>query len=90
MELTRIPGVGISIAGDLQELGYQRVEDLREADAEQMYEDLCRHTGVRVDRCVLYVFRCATYFARTAHPDPGLLKWWKWKDPQPRARRAAG
>lgn len=80
MELTRIPGVGISIANDLRELGYHSVEDLRHADADEMFEQLCRNKGVRVDRCVLYVFRCATYFAETDEPDPRLLKWWNWKD----------
>ena len=38
MELMRIPGVGISIANDLRELGYQSVEDLRNADADEMFE----------------------------------------------------
>jgi hypothetical protein len=68
VELTRIPGVGISIANDLRELGYHS------------FEQLCRNKGVRVDRCVLYVFRCATYFAETDEPDPRLLEWWNWKD----------
>ena len=80
MELTNIPGVGFSIANDLRELGYRSVEELRGADADRMYEDLCNNKGVRVDRCVLYVFRCATYFAETDTPDPHLLKWWNWKD----------
>jgi hypothetical protein len=35
--------------------------------------------SVRQDPCVLYVFRCAVYFARTADPEPDLLKWWAWK-----------
>ncbi|MGA3073400.1 MAG: helix-hairpin-helix domain-containing protein, partial [Bryobacteraceae bacterium] len=30
--------------------------------------------------CVLYVFRCAVYFASEAEHDPELLKWWNWKD----------
>ena len=93
MELMRIPGVGISIANDLRELGYQSVEDLRNADADEMFEQLCRNKGVRVDRCVLYVFRCATYFAETDNPDPRLLKWWNWKDSRRdsmRAQEAAG
>jgi hypothetical protein len=29
---------------------------------------------------VLYVFRCAVYFASKPHPDPQRLKWWNWKD----------
>jgi hypothetical protein len=88
MELTSIPGVGLSIARDLRELGYQSVEELRGANAERMYEDLCANKGVRVDRCVLYVFRCATYFAESDNPDPHLLKWWNWKDSRRDALRA--
>jgi hypothetical protein len=36
--------------------------------------------GQHVDRCVLYVFRCAVYFASESKHDPELLKWWNWKD----------
>lgn len=82
MELTRIPGVGISIARDLRALGYREVEDLRGADPRQMFDQLCELNGVRVDRCVLYVFRCAVYFAENRNPEPQLLKWWNWKDPR--------
>lgn len=93
MELTKIPGVGFSIANDLRELGYRSVEELRGADPDEMFEGLCARKGVRVDRCVLYVFRCATYFAETDNPDPRLLQWWNWKDSRResmRAQEAAG
>jgi hypothetical protein len=33
-----------------------------------------------VDRCLLYVFRCAVYFASHKKHDPKLLLWWNWKD----------
>jgi hypothetical protein len=36
--------------------------------------------GRHVDRCVLYTFRCAVYFASESKHDPELLKWWNWKD----------
>jgi hypothetical protein len=29
---------------------------------------------------VLYVFRCAVYYASHEVHDPELLKWWNWKD----------
>lgn len=80
MQLTSIPGVGVSLATDLRDLGFTQVEDLAEADPERMFEDLCSMRGVRVDRCVLYVFRCAAYFASNDNPDPEKLKWWNWKD----------
>ena len=45
-----------------------------------MFEDLKEMRGGTMDRCVLYVFRCAVYFAETSRHDPELLKWWNWKD----------
>ncbi len=89
MELTRIPGVGVSLARDLRDLGHETVESLRGTDPEELYERLCALRGVPIDRCVLYVFRCATYFASTDHPDPELLKWWNWKDSTQAARARA-
>ena len=81
--LESIPGVGPSIAKDLRELGVGRVEDLRGADPQELYDRLCDMRGAHQDRCVLYVFRCAAYFAGNSVYDPELLKWWKWKDPAP-------
>ncbi|MFN8421036.1 MAG: helix-hairpin-helix domain-containing protein [Anaerolineae bacterium] len=79
-DLMQIPGVGRQVAQDLYELGYRSVEDLRGEDPECMYEALCAYQRVMVDRCMLYVFRCAVYYASTDAPDPDLLKWWRWKD----------
>lgn len=36
--------------------------------------------GFQDDRCVLYVFRCAVYYAEQEQHDPEKLKWWYWKD----------
>lgn len=75
-----IPGVGKSIACDLVDLGYRYVSDLTGQDPEEMYRNLCALRGSHVDRCVLYVFRCAVYFAAGTTHKPELLKWWNWKD----------
>ena len=75
-----IPGIGPSMAEDLNDLGIYSVAELRGKDPQKMYDELNSLRGVRTDRCVLYVFRCAVYFAETADPDPELLKWWNWKD----------
>jgi predicted RecB family nuclease len=79
-ELSRIPGVGPSIAANLYRIGIRQVADLRGRDPERLYAALCRAEGQRVDRCALYVFRCAVYFASESRHDPELLKWWNWKD----------
>ncbi len=79
-DLQVIPGVGPSIAQDLYELGYREVTQLRGQDPAVMYAELCRRRGRQIDRCVLYVFRCAVYFASHHVHDAELLKWWNWKD----------
>src|SRR6266404_1036261 len=79
-DLSRIPGVGPAIASDLYRLGVREVAELRGRDPESLYTDLCGQVCKPVDRCVLYVFRCAVYFASESRPDPELLKWWNWKD----------
>lgn len=79
-ELLCIPGVGKSIRGDLEELGYETISSLIGADPQEMYDRHCQIKGMKVDRCVLYVFRCAVYFATEENPDPEKLKWWNWKD----------
>jgi Pathogenicity locus len=79
-ELCRIPGVGPSIAADLYSIGIREVAELRGRDPDLLYSELCRKTGQHVDRCVLYVFRCAIYFASESKHDSELLKWWNWKD----------
>ena len=81
--LESIPGVGPSIAKDLRDLGYRDVADLRDADPEEMYSRLITLSGEYQDRCVLYVFRCAVYFASEETYDRELLKWWAWKDRTP-------
>jgi hypothetical protein len=75
-----IPGIGKSIAGDLYDIGIRRVEDLKGKDPEKLYDASNKLVGTIQDRCLLYTFRCAVYFADTKDPDPELLKWWNWKD----------
>jgi predicted RecB family nuclease len=80
--LTDIPGVGKSIANDLRNIGIYRIDDLKGMDAEWLYELSHQNAGIIQDRCLLYVFRCAVYFAETRDQiqDPEKLKWWYWKD----------
>lgn len=79
-ELLKIPGVGKSIASDLIDLGIKRIEDLKGNNPEKLYEYFCVLRGQKIDRCMLYVFRCAVYFASNNEHDPDKLKWWNWKD----------
>lgn len=79
-DLQRIPGIGPSMARDLIDLGFESVEALKGGNPEAMYRDLIALRGLYMDRCVLYAFRCAVYFAEAREHDPELLKWWNWKD----------
>ena len=79
-ELRAIPGVGKSIAEDLWELGIHSIPALRNKNPETLYRKRCLQVGQPIDRCLLYVFRCAVYYASHKHHDPQLLLWWNWKD----------
>jgi len=79
-EFQSIPGIGKKLARDLFDLGYRSVNELRAEDPEEMYQRLMSLRGQHVDRCVLYVFRCAVYYANNSIHEPELLKWWNWKD----------
>lgn len=80
-ELRQIPGVGKSIAYDLWNIGIKDIASLKGKDPQVLYDMSNHHAGVIQDRCLLYVFRCAVYFAETpaAKQDPEKLKWWNWK-----------
>lgn len=58
-ELMKIPGVGKIIAEDLWNLNIRATEDLKDQNPEVLYEKLCVQQGMKIDRCMLYVFRCA-------------------------------
>lgn len=81
-ELMQIPGVGKSIANDLVRIGITSVKDLRGKNPEALYDKSNATVGLVQDRCLLYVFRCAVYFADTKpeRHNPEKLKWWNWKD----------
>jgi hypothetical protein len=78
--LQAIPGVGPSIEKDLNRLGIKKVSCLKGKDPEKLYARFCAMAGHPVDRCLLYVFRCAVYFATHKKRDPEKLKWWNWSD----------
>ncbi len=81
-ELESIPGIGKKLALELRSLGCHCVGDLKDKDPEKLYDRLNELKGTRVDPCVLYTFRCATYYAKGGR-EPELLKWWNWKGKKP-------
>ncbi len=79
-QLTQIPGVGEAIARHMQNIGICSVSQLKGQDPEKLYKKLGDFSAGPVDRCMLYVLRCAVYYASNTEHDPELLKWWNWKD----------
>ena len=81
-ELMAIPGVGKSIAQDLLDIGVTKIPDLIGRSPEELFELSNEFAGTVQDRCLLYVFRCAVYYAETprAEREPEKLKWQNWKD----------
>jgi hypothetical protein len=78
--LQALPGIGPSLAQDLEVLGFRDPLELCDQNPEKMYSDLCELRGQKIDRCVLYAFRCAVHSVTSNGSDPELLKWWNWKD----------
>ena len=79
-ELEQIPGVGLDMARHLINLGYTTIELLKGQDPEEMYERDCILNNQKIDKCILYVYRLAVYYANNKVYDPEKLKWWNWKD----------
>jgi len=81
-QLKLIPGVGKSIAIDLWNIGLRNIDDLKGKSPEKLYEQSNQFAGMLQDRCLLYVYRCAVYFAETDENkrEAEKLKWWNWKD----------
>lgn len=81
LKVTALPGIGLRIGRYMNDLGYYRVGDLKGANAEEMYVQHNILRGFEDDRCFLYVFRMAIYFAEHDVHDPERLRWWNWRQP---------
>ena len=78
--LEEIPGVGRRIAAVMESLGIRQAADLRGQDPEALYLRECLMKGYREDRCALYVWRAAVYYADHEEREAEKLNWWYWKD----------
>lgn len=79
-DLRLIPGVGKNIEEHLQNIGINCISDLKGKNPEELYMKDSEFKGFIDDRCLLYVFRLAVYFAENETYEAEKLKWWYWKD----------
>ena len=79
-DLTVIPGIGKRIKLHLHHIGINCVEDLVGQDPDDLYQRDGDYKGFLDDRCLLYTYRLAVYFAENDTHEPEKLKWWNWKD----------
>ena len=79
-DLKNIPGVGERIEKHLWNIGIYNIGDLKNQNAENLYLRDSLYKGFEDDRCLLYVYRMAIYYANNDIHEPEKLKWWNWKD----------
>src|SRR3954447_15459828 len=86
--LEDIPNVGVSVAGDLRQLGITSPGELPGRNPYAMYDDLCRITGQRHDPCLLDTFIAAVRYMEGGPKTP----WWVFTAERKRVlpARAAG
>lgn len=79
--LTTIPYIGKRTKESLKNIGITCVEDLIGKNPEELYEADCTAKGFQEDKCQLYLFRMAVYYAENKNNlAEEKLKWWYWKD----------
>ncbi len=79
-DLTTIPNIGEKTKQSLFQIGITCVEDLKGKKAEDLYFKDCMSKGFQEDKCQLYLFRMAIYYAEHTTWKEEKLKWWYWKD----------
>jgi len=79
-DLIKIPYIGKNTKEDLINIGITCIEDLKGKNPETLYDQDCKFKGYKEDKCQLYVFKMAVYYAENETHDEEKLKWWYWKD----------
>lgn len=79
-DLKNIPGVGKNMEQHFFNIGIFTIDDLIGKNPEELFLKDCSVKGFQDDRCVLYVFRLAVYYATNSVHEPEKLKWWNWQD----------
>lgn len=83
-ELRTLMNVGAAMQRDLHRLGIHSIRDLVAHDAGDLFQQLERQCGARVDPCVYDTFRAIIHEARTGEKTP----WFAWSADRKRRERA--
>ena len=73
-ELFSLMNVGPATYKDLELLGIDTIQQLSQADPDELYARLQKLTGQRHDPCVWDVFAAIIHEAKTGEKTP----WWQW------------
>ena len=79
-DLIEIPNVGEKTKQSLINIGITCIEDLKGKNPEELYLKDCLVKGFQEDKCQLYLFRMAVYYAENTIWEEQKLKWWYWKN----------
>jgi hypothetical protein len=77
-KLKDLSGIGPAMLQDFEVLGVRSVGALARSEPDELYERLCRLTGIQHDICCLDVFRCAVAQARDPELPEEQRRWWYW------------
>lgn len=77
-KLGDLVSVGPATIEDFEVLGISEVHQLREANADELFERLRRLTGIKHDICCLDVFNAAIHQARDPDLPQEKCQWWYW------------
>ncbi len=81
-ELTEIPGIGKTFVQDFDQIGITRLEHLKGASPEELFERLKEVNaadGHATSKNYLFVIRMAVYYADGGR-ESERLRWYSWKD----------
>lgn len=80
-DLQKIPGIGKDMEHHLIAAGYTSIDSLKGQNPEEIYEKDCIAQGCHVDRCALYCYRLAVWYAdHDGELPPDKQNWWNWKE----------
>jgi len=71
-------GIGKAMLVDFALLKIRSVEQLAQANPDELFEELRKRTQWRQDPCVLDTFRCAVAQARDQRLPKDQCNWWYW------------